>query len=240
LLFDLYPDKIRATHRSFEETLEMTIHLPPTCTAFEGVRRIASGPLRDVAAAVKRAHDRAIGETDGQPNGEPNGEPILVFDDATSRPVEFDLRGSVDDVLARLADDGAGGSEPAGAPGQDSEPAVRGRGRPKLGVVAREVTLLPRHWEWLNAQPGGASVVLRKLVDAARLVGGDKERVRLAQEAAYRFMTAMAGNLPDYEEATRALYANDRARFEQKIAGWPGDVRQHAAKLAAAAFCEVT
>jgi hypothetical protein len=210
----------------------MTLHLPPTCTAFEGVRRIASGKLRDVAAAVKRAHDRA--------NGKPNGEPILVFDDATSRPVEFDLRGSVDDVLARLADDGAGGAEPAVAPRQDGEPAARGRGRPKLGVVAREVTLLPRHWEWLNAQPGGASVVLRKLVDAARLAGGDKERVRLAQEAAYRFMTAMAGNLPDYEVATRALYAYDRARFEQKLAGWPGDVRQHAAKLAAAAFCEVT
>ncbi|HEY4303775.1 MAG TPA: DUF2239 family protein, partial [Gemmatimonadaceae bacterium] len=209
----------------------MTIHSTPTCTAFEGVRRLASGPLRDVAAAVKQAHDRA----GGAPDGGPNGDPILVFDDATSRPVEFDLRGSVDDVLARLADDGdSGGFDAVGAPGQDGEPAVRGRGRPKLGVVAREVTLLPRHWDWLNAQPGGASVALRKLVDAARLAGADKERVRHAQEAAYRFMTAMGGNLPDYEEATRALYANDRARFEQSIAGWPGDIREHAAKLAAA------
>jgi uncharacterized protein len=206
-----------------------------TCTAFEGVRRIASGPLRDVAAAVKRAHDRAGSEPDGQPNA----EPILVFDDATSRPIEFDLRGSLDDVLARLVDAG-GSSDPAGACAQDGEPAARGRGRPKLGVVAREVTLLPRHWEWLNAQPGGASVVLRKLVDAARLAGGDNERVRLAQEAAYRFMTAMAGNLPDYEEATRALYADDRARFQRRIAGWPGDIREHAEKLAAAAFCEAT
>ncbi|WP_459720964.1 DUF2239 family protein [Paraburkholderia sp. 2C] len=210
----------------------MVIHPIATCTAFEGVRRIASGPLRDVAAAVKRAHDAA--------SGKPDGEPILVFDDATSRPVEFDLRGSVDDVLARLVDDGAGGSDTAGAPDQDGAPVARGRGRPKLGVVAREVTLLPRHWEWLNTQPGGASVVLRKLVDAARLAGGDKQRVRLAQEAAYRFMTAMAGNLPDYEEATRALYANERVRFEQRVAGWPGDIREHAAKLAAAAFCEAT
>jgi uncharacterized protein len=230
LLFILYPDKIRATHRSFKETLEMTLYPGPTCTAFEGVRRIASGPLRDVAAAVKRAHDAA--------SGKPDGEPILVFDDATSRPVEFDLRGGVEDVLARLANDRAAGSDATAAPDQDSEPAVRGRGRPKLGVVAREVTLLPRHWEWLNTQPGGASVVLRKLVDAARLAGTGNERVRLAQEATYRFMTAMAGNLPDYEEATRALYANDRAGFEQRIAGWPGDIREHAAKLAAAAFCE--
>ncbi|GAB7526951.1 DUF2239 family protein [Paraburkholderia sp. 2C] len=212
--------------------MTMVIHPIATCTAFEGVRRIASGPLRDVAAAVKRAHDAA--------SGKPDGEPILVFDDATSRPVEFDLRGSVDDVLARLVDDGAGGSDTAGAPDQDGAPVARGRGRPKLGVVAREVTLLPRHWEWLNTQPGGASVVLRKLVDAARLAGGDKQRVRLAQEAAYRFMTAMAGNLPDYEEATRALYANERVRFEQRVAGWPGDIREHAAKLAAAAFCEAT
>ncbi|MDQ7980150.1 DUF2239 family protein [Paraburkholderia sp. SARCC-3016] len=204
----------------------MTIHTTSSCTAFEGVRRIASGALRDVAAAVKRAHDRA------------GGEPILVFDDATSSPIEFDLRGGVDDVLARLADAAANG---AGAAGQDDEPAAaRSRGRPKLGVIAREVTLLPRHWEWLNAQPGGASVALRKLVDAARLARADNERVRLAQEAVYRFMTAMGGNLPDYEEATRALYANDRARFEQMIAGWPGDIREHAAKLAAAAFCEVT
>jgi uncharacterized protein len=100
--------------------------------------------------------------------------------------------------------------------------------------------LLPRHWEWLNGQPGGASVALRKLVDAARLAGAGRERVRLAQEAAYRFMTAIGGNLPDYEEATRALYANDRARFGQMTSGWPGDIREHAARLAAAAFCETT
>ena len=90
----------------------------------------------------------------------------------------------------------------------------RGRGRPKLGVVAREVTLLPRHWDWLNSQSGGASVALRKLVEAARLAGDDKDRTRHAQEAAYRFMTALAGNLPGYEEATRALYAADPARFD--------------------------
>src|ERR1700754_228639 len=207
----------------------MTIHSTLTCTAFEGVRRLASGPLRDVAAAVKHAHDRAGGAS----GGGPDGDPILVFDDATSRPVEFDLRGSVDDVLARLADDGASaGSDAAGAPGLDGEPAVRGRGRPKLGVVAREVTLLPRHWEWLNAQPGGASVALRKLVDDARRANGERDRQRAARDAAYHFMSAMAGTLPNFEEASRALFADDRRRFVGHIANWPDDIRDHVVKLA--------
>ncbi|MGY4354661.1 hypothetical protein ACVW0J_001154 [Bradyrhizobium sp. i1.7.7] len=111
-----------------------------------------------------------------------------------------------------------------------SEP--RGRGRPKLGVVAREVTLLPRHWEWLGAQPGGASVALRKLVDEARRVSGDKDRERQARDAAYHFMLTMAGNLPQFEEASRALFADDRRRFTGLIADWPVDVRDHIVKLA--------
>ena len=111
-----------------------------------------------------------------------------------------------------------------------SEP--RGRGRPKLGVVAREVTLLPRHWEWLNAQPGGASVALRKLVEAARRTNGDADRLRAARDAAYHFMSAMAGNLTNFEEASRALFADDRRRFTSLIAAWPPDIRDHVAKLA--------
>ncbi|MFL9870253.1 DUF2239 family protein [Paraburkholderia megapolitana] len=198
-----------------------------TCTAFEGVRRVAAGSRQEVAVALKRLAEK--GEQGEQP-------PILVFDDLTSEPVEFDLRGTVDDVRARLA-----GTEPEVEPSAnaDQEPvdaAPRGRGRPKLGVVAREITLLPRHWDWLNEQSGGASVALRKLVDAARLASEDKDRRRAAQESAYRFMTALAGNLPGYEEATRALYANDRARFEKLIAVWPADVREHAGRLADGAF----
>ena len=115
-------------------------------------------------------------------------------------------------------------------------PAPRGPGRPKLGVVAREVTLLPRHWEWLAQQSGGASVALRKLVDEARRTGEDRDRVRQAQEAAYRFMSAMAGNKANYEDAIRALFAGEAARFEDLIAEWPADVRRHAAKLAERAF----
>lgn len=196
----------------------MTTH-PVTCTAFEGVRRLASGALKDVALAVKAATER-----DG-------GASVLIFDDLTSRPIELDLRGSASDVLARLADQQGGEARQTEAT-SDEPTALRGRGRPKLGVVAREVTLLPRHWEWLNGQPGGASVALRKLVDAARGASEGKDRMRQAQEAAYRFMTAMAGDLAGYEEATRALYANDAARFDAMTAAWPVDVRDHTRKLA--------
>ena len=115
-------------------------------------------------------------------------------------------------------------------------PVKRGRGRPKLGVVAREVTLLPRHWQWLNAQPGGASVALRKLVDAARREHAAGDLRRAAQERAYRFLSAMGGDRPGFEEATRALFARDSAAFEARIAAWPDDVREHATMLAADAW----
>ncbi|MGN1289663.1 MAG: DUF2239 family protein, partial [Bradyrhizobium sp.] len=152
---------------------------------------------------------------------------VLVFNGRTSALVDIDFRGSVDDVLARL---------PKPARPLDEEPAVpatpRGPGRPKLGVVAREITLLPRHWDWLAQQKGGASVAIRKLVDDARRSSGDKDRTRAAQDAAYRFMTTMAGNRPHYEEAIRALFAHDRRRFATLIADWPADIRDHTIGLA--------
>ena len=181
-----------------------------TFTAFDGQRRLASGPLAEVALAVKAAT-------------RPVSSPIAIFSDATGRPIDLDLRGSNADVLARL---GAAGPAEAAS----SEP--RGRGRPKLGVVAREVTLLPRHWEWLSAQPGGASVALRKLVDAARRNNGEADRSRAARDAAYHFMSAIAGNLKNFEEASRALFADDRRRFTSLIAAWPADIRDHVVKLA--------
>jgi hypothetical protein len=91
---------------------------------------------------------------------------------------------------------------------------------------------LPRHWDWLGLQPGGASVALRKLVEEAGRASGDRDRVRAAQDAAYRFMAAIAGNLPGFEEATRALFAYDRRRFCDLIASWPEDVRDYAVELA--------
>jgi hypothetical protein len=182
-------------------------------TAFQGSHRIATGPLAEVALAIKHANDGA-------------GAPILIFSDTTGRAVDFDLRGSDADVVARLQQPAA--TAPADIP--------RGRGRPKLGVVAREVTLLPRHWDWLSAQPGGASVALRKLIDETRRTSGDRDRSRAARDAAYHFMSAMAGNLPNFEEASRALFAGDRRRLAGLIAGWPEDIRDHIVKLAFVAF----
>jgi hypothetical protein len=182
-------------------------------TAFEGQRRLATGPIAEVALAIKRAT-------------KPGASPIAIFNDATGRPIDLDLRGSDAEVLARLSAMSPAVTEEA-AP---SEP--RGRGRPKLGVVAREVTLLPRHWEWLAAQPGGASVALRKLVEEARKANGDRDRHRSARDAAYHFMSALAGNLPNFEEASRALFADDRRRFTSLIAAWPADIRDHVVKLA--------
>ncbi|MFD1624945.1 DUF2239 family protein [Azospirillum griseum] len=186
--------------------------LSPTtpCIAFAGSRRIAMGPLATLARAVKAHSDG--GDT----------APILVFEAATSARVELDLRGSLDEVLARL---------PQPAPVEAAR--KNGPGRPKLGVVSREVTLLPRHWDWLATQPGGASVTLRKLVEEAKRASQDKDRARRALDAVHRFMTVMAGDLPNYEEATRALFAQDADRFTALIQPWPDDIRAHTAALAA-------
>jgi hypothetical protein len=192
----------------------------PACIAFEGGRRIAAGQPADVAMAVRR-RQAAAGK-----------HPILVFDYASSRPIEFDLRGTEKDIRTRLA-----ASPPAAAPDETASEETRRRpGRPRLGVVPREVTLLPRHWDWLNAQPGGASVALRRLVDEARRTKGRSQALRARQEAAYRFITAVAGDWPNYEEANRALFAGDAERFVQLTEGWPVDARDHARTLANAAF----
>jgi hypothetical protein len=188
----------------------------PHFTAFVGPTRLAAGPLAEVAITVMQASRR------------PATPPIIIFSDATGQPIDLDLRGTERDVIARLP-------QPASPPDAEAEEASagpRGRGRPKLGVVAREVTLLPRHWEWLGAQPGGASVALRKLVEEARRANGDADRVRAARDAAYRFMSVMAGNLAGFEEASRALFADDRRRFVGLVAGWPDDIRDHVVKLA--------
>ena len=196
-----------------------------TSIAFEGSRCIGHGPLREVARNAKDVYDaRPLSR-------------ILVFNAQTSEPIEIDWRGSVEQVLSRLpalADAHAPTIEP-----RQSEPATpAGPGRPRLGVVAREVTLLPRHWEWLSTQPGGASVALRKLVEQARRAASSTDRIRQAQDATYRFMSVMAGCLDGFEEAARALFAADRERFETLIAAWPADLGAHLRELATPAFAQ--
>lgn len=172
-------------------------------TAFAGEHLVAAGGLRAMLGKVKAYLD------DG---GE---DRVLIFEDWTGRQVDFDFRGTPEDVLDR--------ADPGGP--------RTGPGRPKLGVVAREVTLLPRHWEWLERQPSGASAALRRLVDEARKREPGRERARLAREAASKIMWAMAGDLPNFEEASRALFGRDQARFEKLIAAWPKDLRRHLARL---------
>lgn len=195
------------------------------CTSFEGHRRVAAGTVAEVAARTKPLVDQGA------------SGPIMIFDDATAQPVEIDFRGSLDEVLGRLPV--ASGDEEIPNDGPAPVPQ-RGPGRPRLGVVPREVTLLPRHWDWLNDQPGGASVALRKLVEAERKAKAPQDRVRHAREAALRFMTAIAGDFPGYEEANRALFAGDSQRFAGQIAAWPPDVREYAQQLARAGFEEGT
>jgi hypothetical protein len=189
--------------------------LPQSCTAFAAGSRLATGALAEVAVAARHA---------------PADTTVLVFDDATGKVVDLDLRGT-DPIIRRRY-------QPAEVLAEAAETPERGRGRPKLGVVAREVTLLPRHWAWLGAQPGGASVALRKLVETAQRAGADRDRIRLAKEATYRFISAMAGNEPGFEEAVRALFAGNRTRFEAESEAWPADIRNYARRLAADGFAE--
>jgi uncharacterized protein len=205
----------------------MSNPLSKPCTAFGGQQRLLSGPLIEVALAVKAATERD------------STIMILVFDDATGRVIDLDLRGTKADVIERLSrPPQTFGGRYRPQPGEMPEPTQhevsepRGRGRPKLGVVSREVTLLPRHWEWLADQPGGASAVLRRLVDEARRTGGTRQQRRAAQETTYQFMQAIAGDLSGYEEAIRALFADDRPRLEKWIAAWPEDIRSHVLHLA--------
>ena len=175
-------------------------------TTFQNGRILRTGSIADVALATRAGRD--VDET----------AEFLTFDDISGHVLDLNLQGTDADIAARYGE-------------QDlSEP--RGRGRPKLGVVPREVTLLPRHWEWLAAQRGGASVALRRLVDEARKLEGDTRSAKERQEAAYRFMMAMAGNLPNLEEALRALFAGERHKFETLISGWPEDIRGFAFRLA--------
>lgn len=185
---------------------------PTPHTAFHDATRITGGSLAAVALAVKAALA-----------ADPTAA-VLVFDDTTGKVVDLDLRGGDAEIADRYA-------SPNDEAATDSTP--RGRGRPKLGVIAREVTLLPRHWDWLALQPGGSSQALRRLVDDARRNDGGRSQARAAQAAAYAFIATMAGDREGFEEASRALFAGDGARFAEHSRTWPHDICAHAVKLLA-------
>jgi hypothetical protein len=189
------------------------MHAPTQLTAFAGPHKVAAGTLHAVAQTLK---DLVTRDPDAQ---------ILIFDDASGSQVDLNLNGSLAEVLQRL---------PRVPPSQDDDgpPAIRTAGRPKLGVVAREITLLPRHWEWLATQPGGASVALRKLVEQAQRGNKAHDEQRQAREAAYKVMSALAGDAPGFEEASRALFAGKQPAFLACVQAWPADVREHVLRLA--------
>ena len=208
--------------------------LDTLCTAFVGSRIVAEGELKLVASAAKIAFDEQAVKR--------KPLPVLVFNDVTSEIIELDWRGSTRTFATRLS---AAAKNSADATPRIDDPQIvaggdadspRGPGRPRLGVIAREVTLLPRHWQWLNTQTGGASVALRKLVEVARRASETKDRVRIASERGYKFMSTMAGHEVGFEEAGRALFAGDQAGFEALIAGWPNDVQTHLKKILLDAF----
>lgn len=190
------------------------------CTAFAETQRLASGHLSFVAQQLKTLLD------DGEERE------IVIFDNHTSDVIEVDFRGTQDDIAKQF-------TFPKPQPESDSTPKVKTRGRPKLGVVSKEITLLPRHWQWLNQQPASVSATLRKLVEQASRQNQQVANTRQAQDVVYRFMNVVASHLAEYEEALRALYAKDGERFQQLTQGWPSDVLTHLKKLAPPAFVSV-
>lgn len=185
-----------------------------TYSIFASYRLVASGDLKTVLSAAK-----ALLDARSAPGGE--SENFLIFEHDTGRQVDFDLRGSLEDVLARELP--SADSAPPDNASSDSAPAAKsGKGRPKLGVVSAEVTLLPRHWEWLAAQPTRASGTIRRLVEEARAKEGTNPKRRA--EALGNLLWCLGGNLQDFENATRALYALDTGKLFSITDQWPGDL----------------
>lgn len=198
----------------------------PTHLVFRGDRLIAAGSLAELVQRLQ-----GLSQTDRQG--------VLLFETETGREIDVDLRGSPSDLASRYPVPGpVSGNAKTPTPSEvagsavEALPVPRKRGRPKLGVVGREITLLPRHWEWLDTQRGGASAALRRLIDQARKELAGEDAARAAQDRTNRFLTTLAGNLPGFEDAIRALYARDQERFEHQLTGWPADLRRVAKQFA--------
>jgi uncharacterized protein len=197
-------------------TLRQTENNNVQWIAFIGNDRITQGSPHVVIHAV-----HAIVGVQGENN-------LLLFDAVTSARIDIDWRTDLLTILKQYATEHVEITDNSAS----ENPAPRQAGRPKLGVVAREITLLPRHWEWLSTQTGGASVTLRKLVEQAQRQSKNADQRRLAQESTYRFMSTMAGNNVGFEEATRALFAGDMGKLRAIVASWPSDVARHCLHLA--------
>lgn len=181
-------------------------------TAFEDFKILAQGNLETVALAIKHRLK------------EQKQASVLIFSDITGRQIDLDLSGTEKQVLDRLKIYSA----------QDSTPNS-GAGRPKLGVFPREISLMPRHWEWLINQDGGASAVIRNLIDE-RIRKASVDKVKAGQEKTYRFLSSLAGNLPQFEEVSRFLFRKDKKRFNELISTWPKDIVKHANLLSKDVF----
>lgn len=175
--------------------------------AFSGTDLIAEGPVREALPILVRY--RKVN---------PHAE-LTVLERQTSRLLEVDFEQPME-VIERML---------AMQVGEKPEPLKRGRGRPKLGVQSREVSLLPRHWDWLNRQPGGASAALRKLVEAA--IKSPEAQLDEARASVDRFLLTMAGDLPNYEEVLRQFYRRQYGAMFEHMANWPDDIQRHARAL---------
>ncbi|MEO5668766.1 MAG: DUF2239 family protein [Bdellovibrionota bacterium] len=190
------------------------MNLAETYTAFDGTTFVAKGPLESVVAKIKKISAKTAPTA------------LLIFSDTTGVTIDLDLSGSPKEIAARMR---------IYLPREESE-SSKGPGRPRLGVIAREISLLPQHWEWLATQSGGASASLRRLVEDAKKSSLTKNLTKQAQERTYKFISVLAGDLPRYEEALRALYRKNEDGFREEISAWPKDIRRHAQELAAPVF----
>ncbi len=190
----------------------MSVHI-----LFEHHNCVCTGTLYEIATWI-RANEN-----------DKNKPPELIFDMDSGRQIDIDTRGTDTEIQTRY-----------GVPSNEDSPSLQPekgkRGRPKLGVVGREVTLLPRHWEWLDRQRGGASGTIRRLIDEARKHSAHSDGIRMAQDRTNRFISAIAGDLPGFEEATRALYSGNEVAFAENVSFWPKDVRTYTLKFSEGAF----
>lgn len=185
-------------------------------TAFENDQILTQGPLDQVVLKIKRKLGNAAHSS------------ILIFSDQSGKIMDFNFSGSEAEVIKRL-DIYVSSSSPASS-------EIQGPGRPKLGVISREVSLLPRHWEWLAQQSSSVSAILRKMIEEAMKKSSTANETKQSQERTYQFMSVMAGNLSQYEEALRALYQKNQKLFFSLIDKWPTDIKKHVTSLAKDAF----